>query len=260
MEGAGVASAVDRPSPTIAVYYRLDKENAVPEHEMLVMENVSKTVPSPGGADPIRILRGIDLTLASGESVAVTGPSGSGKSTLLNLAGGLDRPTEGRVRIGGRDLAVLKDAEGARLRNLEIGFVFQLHHLLPQCSALENVLVPTLAGWTEESPEALASRARELLRRVGLEERLDHRPGQLSGGECQRVAVARALVLSPRVVLADEPTGSLDGVSAGGVEDLLFRLCREDGVSLLLVTHAEAFSDRAGRRLALVGGTLREGA
>jgi lipoprotein-releasing system ATP-binding protein len=211
---------------------------------------------SYGSADGgVAVLRGVDFVVAPGESVAVVGPSGCGKSTLLNILGTLDRPTSGRVYLGGRDVSELGELERSRLRAREVGFVFQLHHLLPQLSVLENVLVPSLVA---DGAGAAEERARRLLDRVGLSHRLDHRPGQLSGGEAQRVAVARALVNRPKLLLADEPTGSLDGKAAEGVADLLFELNREEGVALVLVTHAAGLAGRAGRVLELREGRLRE--
>jgi predicted ABC-type transport system involved in lysophospholipase L1 biosynthesis ATPase subunit len=201
---------------------------------------------------PTVVLRGITLAIEAGESVAVVGPSGSGKSTLLNLLGALDRPSAGKVLFEGRDLGGLGPDELASLRNRKIGFVFQAHHLLPQCTALENVLVPTLP----RSDAGARGRATALLERVGLAERVHHRPAQLSGGECQRVAVVRALVNRPRLVLADEPTGSLDAAAAHELAELLSELNREEGVTLVTATHAEPLAARMERRLELSGGRL----
>ncbi len=202
------------------------------------------------------VLRGIDLAIDAGEAVSIVGPSGSGKSTLLHLVGGLDRPTTGHVLVGGVDLALLSERELARLRRTTIGFVFQSHHLLPQCTALENVIVPTLAG--DEGPHGAAAlaRARELLERVGLAARADHRPGTLSVGECQRVALARALVMRPALVLADEPTGSLDEENARAVGELLVALQREEGTTLVVVTHSRELARRCGRVHELSAGRL----
>jgi lipoprotein-releasing system ATP-binding protein len=183
--------------------------------------------------------------------VAITGPSGSGKSTLLHLIGTLDRPTSGRIEIDGKEPYGLPEPELARYRNETVGFVFQDHHLLPQYTVLENVLIPTLAfGGTE----ADGARARELLRRVDLSDRLDHRPSQLSGGERQRVAVARALINRPGLLLCDEPTGSLDGKTAEAVSSLLFELHGEEGGILIVVTHSLELAGRFENRL-----ELREG-
>ncbi|MCP3914669.1 MAG: ABC transporter ATP-binding protein [bacterium] len=199
------------------------------------------------------VLRGVDLTLQAGESVAIVGPSGSGKSTLLNMIGALDVPTAGEVRLEGLDLAGLGEEELAAVRSERIGFVFQLHHLLPQCTALENVLVPTLVAKDATGAE---ERARTLLERVGLGARLDHRPAQLSGGECQRVAVVRALINRPKLLLADEPTGSLDSASAHALSELLVELNREEGVALVVVTHSGELASAMGRRIEIRDGQL----
>ena len=183
------------------------------------------------------------------------GPSGSGKTTLLQIIGTLDRPTSGEVLFNGNDLAALSDTELARIRNQEIGFIFQLHHLLPQCTVLENVLVPTLTGDTMTREPAL-KRAERLLKRVGLMDRLHHRPGQLSGGERQRVAVVRALINEPRLLLADEPTGALDRTSAENLANLILELNREEGVALLVITHAIDLAQRMERILELRDGRL----
>jgi lipoprotein-releasing system ATP-binding protein len=185
---------------------------------------------------PLPVLRGVDLDLSHGDAVAVMGPSGSGKSTLLYIVGTLDEPTSGTVTLGGTDPFKLPERDLAAFRNRRLGFVFQDHHLLPQCTVLENVLVPTLVG--ADDPAALKQRALALLDRVGLKERLDHRPAELSGGERQRVAVARALIHKPALLLADEPTGNLDRTSAKAVGELLIELCREERHMLITVTHS----------------------
>jgi lipoprotein-releasing system ATP-binding protein len=219
---------------------------------ILVLEQVRKSFPSPSGDAAIPVLRGVNLSVASGESLAVVGPSGSGKSTLLSLMGGLDLPSSGRVLLDGRDLAALSERERAQMRSRRIGFVFQFHHLLPQCSVWENVLVPTLALRQDGAEE----RARRLLERVGLAGRLGHRPAELSGGECLRAAVARALVNRPGLLLADEPTGSLDTESAEQLAELLVSVNREEGTSLIVVTHSVSLAARMQRRLELRGGVL----
>jgi len=194
----------------------------------------------------------VSLTLSPGQSLCVMGPSGSGKSTLLNVLGTLEPPTSGRVALFERDPFSLSEAEVARFRNREVGFVFQDHCLLPQCSALENVLVPTLVA-----PKAdHESRARALLGRVGLGDRLDHRPAELSGGEKQRVALARALVLQPRLLLCDEPTGNLDHDAAATVADLLCELHANEQTILVLATHSADLAGRFSDRRRLVGGVL----
>ncbi len=219
---------------------------------ILELSGVSKNYVSPGGAETA-VLKSVDLAVSEGESLAIVGPSGCGKSTLLNIIGTLDRPTAGRVALNGRDLAGLSDVQLAEVRSEFVGFVFQLHHLLPQCSILENVLVPTLVAKGAADAE---TRARTLLDRVGLSGRLAHRPGQLSGGECQRVAVVRALINRPKLLLADEPTGSLDRESAASLADLLLELNREEKVSLILVTHAADLAEKVGRVVELRDGRI----
>ena len=200
----------------------------------LTVEQLTKDYPTR--SEPLRVLRGIDLTLARGDALAITGPSGSGKSTFLHILGTLDGPTAGTVRLDGQDPFALSEPALARFRNQRIGFVFQDHHLLPQCTVLENVLIPTLvSGGANESPETWA---RELIERVGLTARLDHRPAELSGGERQRVAIARALIQRPLLLLADEPTGNLDRKTAKAIGELLLTLHREAGTMLIAVTHS----------------------
>jgi ABC-type lipoprotein export system ATPase subunit len=223
---------------------------------LLELDGVAKSYEATADAPATPVLRDVSLRLEAGESVAIVGPSGSGKSTLLNIIGTLDRPSRGRVLLDGRDLTTLDDRALAAVRSREIGLVFQLHHLLPQCTVLENVLVPTLAGGPERRSEEPQARARRLLQRVGLSERLGHRPGQLSGGERQRVAVVRALINAPKLLLADEPTGALDRVAADNLAALFVELNREEGVALLVSTHAMSLAARMSRALELCDGTL----
>ena len=200
----------------------------------------------------VEVLRGVSLSLAPGAALAVTGPSGSGKSTLLHLIGTLDRPSSGKIEIDGSEPHALPEHQLARFRNATVGFVFQEHHLLPQYSVLENVLLPTIP-FGRDARDA-EGRASELLERVGLSHRLEHRPAELSGGERQRVAVARALVNRPRLLLCDEPTGSLDRAAADAVAELLFDLHRNEGNILIVVTHSLELAARLERRV-----ELREG-
>ncbi len=220
----------------------------------LTVDNVVKEFPTRD--EPLVVLRGISLELNAGDCVAITGPSGSGKSTLLHILGTLEPPTRGRVILDGEDMATLPDDALARLRNRRIGFVFQDHHLLPQCSVLENVLVPAIARGRVE--RKLVQRAQDLLARVGLASRMDHRPAELSGGERQRAALARALIHKPALLLADEPTGNLDRSNAAKVAELLLELQSQEGTMLVVATHSLALAARMGRRFELDDGYLRE--
>jgi lipoprotein-releasing system ATP-binding protein len=208
------------------------------------------------GAARVDVLRGVSFSLDKGEALAITGPSGSGKSTLLHLIGTLERPDEGVVRIEGRDPFESSEPGLARFRNEHVGFVFQDHHLLPQYSVLENVLIPTLAF--PGGRDGAEGRARQLLERVGLSQRLDHRPAELSGGERQRVAVARALINRPALLLCDEPTGSLDGAAARTVSDLLFDLHGHEQNVLVVVTHSLELASRFSKRFELREGRCSE--
>lgn len=221
----------------------------------LQVTKLCKDYPTRGG--PLRVLCGIDLELHPGEALAVLGPSGSGKSTLLQILGTLDRPTSGTVQLGEQDLFTLGDRDLARFRNRNIGFIFQDHHLLPQCSVLENVLVPTLATHETDRP-SLEHRASKLLDRVGLADRLDHRPAELSGGERQRVAVARALIYGPMLLLADEPTGNLDRKTAGLVGQLLVEMHRQENAMLIVVTHNAELAQLVPQQMEMNDGKLEK--
>jgi len=219
----------------------------------LLVHDLCKSFPTRSG--DLVVLRNIHLEMQPGDALAVLGPSGSGKSTLLHLLGTLDRPTSGSITLDGQDPFTLGDKELARFRNHQVGFVFQDHHLLPQCSVLENVLVPTLADRGNDRA-VLGERARVLLDRVGLAQRLDHRPAELSGGERQRVAIARALILQPKLLLADEPTGNLDRKSAQSVGELLLDLHRQSQTILIVVTHSAELARTLPKQMEMNDGAL----
>jgi len=208
------------------------------------------------GDQTLKILLGVDLEVARGEAVAVAGESGAGKTTLLNLLGGLDKPTDGRVFVDGADIFALKDGARARFRNRRVGYVFQFHHLLPEFTALENVMMPLLIGRVDAGEAE--RRSRTYLEAVGVGKRETHRPAKLSGGERQRVAVARALAPKPAVILADEPSGNLDERTAESLHDLLFDLNAALGQTFVIVTHNRALAGRCGRTLLLEGGVLHD--
>lgn len=217
----------------------------------LLAKLLCKSYATRGGELPV--LLDVSLQLGTGEAAVIMGPSGSGKSTLLNILGTLERPSSGAVRIGGADPFALSERDLASFRNRQIGFVFQEHHLLPQCNVLENVLIPTLVRRDGVNAN---ERALALLRRVGLSERLDHRPAELSGGERQRVAIARALINQPSVLLADEPTGNLDRVTSDSVADLLMDVHREEQAVLIVVTHSDRLAARFAHRFEINDGRL----
>ena len=219
---------------------------------MIALRNLSKEYVD--GPRVVRVLSGLNLEIGAGERVAIVGESGVGKSTLLHILGTLDRPTGGEVWFDGENLTSKSERDLAQFRNREIGFIFQFHHLLPDFTALENVMMPALIAGTAAA--AARRRASALLERVGLVERLEHRPGELSGGEQQRVAVARAIVQEPRAVLADEPTGNLDPVTGQGVQDLLMELNHERNITLVVVTHSASLAGAMDRTLRLTAGRI----
>lgn len=224
----------------------------------LEIKNLTKAYSAPQGGSSSLVFSDLNLLVEAGKSLAIVGPSGSGKSTLLNLIGGLDRPTGGEVLIDGKNVHQQSPEEAACFRNRTLGFVFQSHHLLPALSALENVMIPALAGHGGASGQALQNQALELLHEVGLSERANHLPGQLSGGERQRVAVARALINGPRLLLADEPTGALDQAKAESLMELLVRLNREKETTLVVVTHAVSLANQMEEVWAFDDGDLKK--
>jgi lipoprotein-releasing system ATP-binding protein len=217
---------------------------------LVAVQHVTKTFEHEGR--PLEVLKGIDLEIERGEMVTIVGPSGAGKSTLLHLIGTLDLPTSGRILYEGQDVTRLGSSDLAQFRNRSIGFVFQFHHLLPEFTALENVMMPGLI----QGSRRLESRARKLLDEVGLTQRLTHRPGELSGGEQQRVALARALLMEPKLVLADEPTGNLDSQSSASVQALFFDLNRRHGITFLIVTHSRDFAAMMPRQVSMKDGRI----
>jgi lipoprotein-releasing system ATP-binding protein len=221
---------------------------------LIELRNVSKSYRDPGSGEEVPVLRGVSLAIEPGQSVAIVGPSGCGKSTLLNILGTLDEPDQGEVIFEGESIRGASPARISALRSEKIGFVFQLHHLLPQCTVLENVLLPTLALAVRPDSNGTTARGMELLKTVGLEHRASYKPAQLSGGERQRVAVVRALINQPRLLLADEPTGSLDEVNAAKLTELMVNLVDKFGISLVLVTHQKSQAEKMGTLLHLHDG------
>ncbi|UQA60049.1 ABC transporter ATP-binding protein [Polyangium aurulentum] len=219
---------------------------------LVVVEDLHKSFVHMGRK--LEVLRGIDVTIGQGEIVAIVGPSGAGKSTFLHCIGTLDLPTSGKIRLAGEELVGLPSWRLAAIRNKTIGFVFQFHHLLPEFNALENVMMPGLIQG--KSRAAMEGPAKELLTEVGLGHRVTHRPGELSGGEQQRVALARALVLSPKLLLADEPTGNLDSATSGAMHELFFEINRKHGTTIVVVTHNPAFAESMPRIVSLKDGTV----
>jgi lipoprotein-releasing system ATP-binding protein len=220
---------------------------------VLALENVHKSFKQ--NQLFIQVLKGVDLVLAKGESLSITGVSGAGKSTLLNIMGALEPPSEGTVRFEDRKVEEMEEAEICRLRNRDIGFVFQFHHLLPEFDALENALMPALIA--RVSKKKAISMAQEMLTKVGLAKRMVHRIGELSGGEQQRVAIARALIMKPRLLLADEPTGNLDLKTGEAIFDLLLQLNREEGLSMVVVTHNPKLAKKMSRQMELADGRIQ---
>ncbi len=223
---------------------------------MLELIKVKKIYQTPLEGQDICVLKDITLKVSEGESIAVVGPSGCGKSTLLNIIGALDKPSSGRVLFDDSDLGQLDDKGLAKIRNKNIGFVFQLHHLLPQCTVLENVLIPSLVVEKRNSIKTVEERAVSLLERVGLKDWLYYRPGELSGGQRQRVAVARALINKPKLLLADEPTGSLDREASENIAELLVEINQSEKVTLIVVSHSSKLAERMGTVMELDNGEL----
>lgn len=219
----------------------------------LLAQHLNKSFPTPG--TPLEVLRDVNLSLDRGESIAILGPSGSGKSTLLNLLGTLDRPTSGTLELAGKCPFQLTESALARFRNQHIGFIFQEHHLLPQLTVLENVLIPALAQGKPR--QEVVQRAYALIDRVGLADRIEHTPAELSGGQKERVAVARALLNQPALILGDEPTGNLDRANAEQISTLLLEMQQEHNTILIVVTHSSALASRMDRQYQLVDGTLQ---
>ena len=223
---------------------------------LLELKNIAKKYSMPSGKGYTTVLKNISLQVSPGAMIAVVGPSGSGKSTLLNIIGALDKPSSGEVILLGKNLDECDDTELSRIRNREIGFIFQFHHLLPQCTVLENVLIPTIPLGLKKRDEEVQKRAKKLLERVGLHKHMEYFPAQLSGGEMQRVAVVRALINKPKLVLADEPTGSLDKDSSENLGRLMVGINKEEGTTLITVTHSVDFARLMEKVFKLQNGIL----
>jgi ABC-type lipoprotein export system ATPase subunit len=222
----------------------------------LNLDHIQKSYAGPSGR--VDVLKDVHLNVFQGQTVAIAGPSGCGKSTLLNIVGLLDKPTAGRVILEGRDLTSLPESEAAAVRNQKMGFVFQMHHLLPQCSVLENVLMPTLAAKNKTAHNELRQRAENLLERVGLKDRMRYRPGQLSAGQRQRAAIVRAMICQPVLLLADEPTGALDRDNAEQVAQLMIELNRQEKITLIVATHSMELAGKMERHYQLTQGILQQ--
>ena len=223
---------------------------------LLQLDGISKSYGSEENRNLRKVLNGVTMKIAEGESIAILGPSGSGKTTLLNIIGSLDQPYSGKINFRGIEINSFSESQRDEYRNKQIGFVFQLHHLLPQCTLLENLLIPTLNFVDKDERKLRLDRAIHLMKRVGLSDLQDQKPGQLSGGECQRTAVVRAMINSPSVLLADEPTGALDSENAGRLADLLVELNHTDKVALIVVTHSKSLASRMDTLYELNNGML----
>jgi ABC-type lipoprotein export system ATPase subunit len=227
-------------------------------NKIIEISNLSKSFPSPSGEESVHVFKNVDLAVEEGSSVAIVGPSGSGKSTLLNVIGLLDKPTQGKIVVDQQDHSLLSEEQISEYRNQTVGFVFQAHHLLPSCTVLENVMLPGLAGFNDSAGGDLIDRANQLLEEVGLDHRKKHLPSQISGGERQRVAVARSLINQPSVLLADEPTGALDQKNSDHLIDLLEKLNVEKCLTLIMVTHSLQCAKRMKQAYHLNEGSLEK--
>ncbi len=223
---------------------------------MINLKQINKHYYNNSGTVKQDVLIDISMSINAGDSIAIVGPSGCGKSTLLNLIGSIDSPTSGSIEFDEKNINQLNDIELSNLRNKQIGFIFQMHHLLPQLTVLENALLPTLADSNKKNKNAIAERALQLLEQVGLKDKIHQFPGQLSGGECQRVTVVRALINKPKLILADEPTGSLDQNSAEQIGDLLVEIQKEQNIALVVVTHSKSLAAKMKKQFSLIDGKL----